>query len=195
MTAGGGGKVSRMLDGPWSGGLDGVVGAMGAALAMYGFLIVATRLSGLRSLAQLSAFDLLMTISIGSMLATTALSPSVPLVDGVAAAGVLFGAQTAISLLRRRLGTRLIDNQPSVLMIGEELLDDHLREARMTTDDVMSKLRQEGIRDLGEVGVVVLERTGSVSVIPRDADGQIRVAKPLVAGVRGHDRVPSLRRG
>jgi len=158
---------------------------------MYLVVIVATRLNGLRSLAELSAFDLVMTISIGSIVSTTALSPSVSLADGIAAVAVLFLGQSSISILRRRSRMQhLVDNQPVVLMVGSVVLDDHLAEARMTRGDLFGKLRERGVRDLADVAVVVLERTGGVSVIERGPEDGVAVGPELLTDVRGAEQVP-----
>lgn len=176
-------------------GLDQAGWTAAFALTMYAVVIIATRLSGLRSLAQLSAFDLIMTISIGSVLASTALSRSTPLLDGVVAVAVLFLAQSAISVLRRRRSAqRAVDNRPLVLMVGSTTLDENLRAARMTPDDIRVKLREHGIRDLDQVGVVVLERTGVLSVIERDESGAPTMDPGLLVGVGGADRVPAPQR-
>lgn len=173
------------------GGVGVAVGVAVAAASLYAVVIVATRLNGLRSLAQFSAFDFVMTVSIGTTVATTALSPSVAVVDGVAVVVVLFGLQSTISLLRRRVRLqRLVDNQPLVLMVGDQLVEASLGEARMTAGDVFAKLREEGVRQLDEVAVVVLERTGSISVVRRGQDGSRAVAPALLSEVRRGELVP-----
>lgn len=150
-----------------------------AAIAIYLWVIAATRLLGLRSFAKMSAFDFAMTIATGSVIATVALG-SVPLTSGLVAVAVLFTAQYAVARLRRTTPAgRVIDNQPLLLLYEGRILDDHLAKARLTRGDLMGKLRAADVTDVAAVRLVVLETTGDVSVIR--SSGPIDPA--LLAGV------------
>ncbi|WP_231561732.1 hypothetical protein [Nitrosococcus oceani] len=58
-----------------------------ATLVAYGALIFLLRLSGKRTLAKMTAFDFVVTIAIGSVLANIALSKSTPFMEGMTAHG------------------------------------------------------------------------------------------------------------
>ena len=94
---------------------------VGIALSVIGFyfcLILFTRIVGLRSFSKLSSYDLAMTVGIGSILASTVLSKSTSLLQGVFAIGMLFTLQAVLSIIRRKFKPfkALIDNQPIILM-------------------------------------------------------------------------------
>ncbi|HSK22607.1 MAG TPA: YetF domain-containing protein [Egicoccus sp.] len=136
-----------------------------AAVAIYLWVILATRLLGLRSFAKMSAFDFAMTIATGSVIATVALG-SVPLTSGMTAIAVLFVAQFAVARLRRGTGLDgVIDNRPLLLLYEGRILDDHLAKARLTRGDLMGKLRAADVTRVAAVRLVVLETTGDISVI------------------------------
>lgn len=136
-----------------------------AAIAIYLWVIAATRVLGLRSFAKLSAFDFAMTVATGSVIASVALG-SVTLTVGLTAVAVLFAAQYAVARLRRNTTVGgLIDNQPLLLVYEGRILDDHLARARLTRTDLLSKLRGANVTEIAAVRVVVLETTGDVSVI------------------------------
>ncbi|MDQ4144877.1 MAG: DUF421 domain-containing protein [Actinomycetota bacterium] len=139
-----------------------------AALATLGIFIstvVYTRLTGLRSFSKMSSFDFAITVAIGSLIASVGLTSSA-LLTGVVSLGTLFAMQTGIALLRRVAKfSKVVDNEPLLLMAGEHMLSDNLRQARITEDDVRAKLREANVLNYEELRAVVLETTGDVSVI------------------------------
>jgi uncharacterized membrane protein YcaP (DUF421 family) len=139
--------------------------ALAATVAIYLWVIGATRLAGLRSFSKMSAFDFAMTVAIGSIIASTALGTA-PLAMGMLAVAVLFIAQVVVSRLRRATNVEgAVDNTPLLLMFGAEVLDEHLARARLTRDDLRAKLRAANVLDPSDVRAVVLETTGDVSVL------------------------------
>ncbi|MDN6123724.1 MAG: DUF421 domain-containing protein [Brevibacterium sp.] len=162
-----------------------VISTVGNYLA----LILFSRVAGLRSFSQMTNFDMAATVGIGSMLATTALSSSTPLLVGVVGLAVLFAVQWVVSRLRRHRGPeRLVDNSPLVLMSGADVLSEHLTIAAMTRSDLRSKLRLAGVTRYDQVGAVVLEVTGEVSVLVKGPDDP-PMDPDLFASVRGRDQL------
>ena len=144
-----------------------VAGIVLSVLGFYGCLILFTRLVGLRSFSKLSSYDLAMTVGIGSILASTVLSKSTSLLQGVLAIGMLFMLQALLSIMRRRFKPfkALIDNQPIILMTNGEYLLDNLKEAKLSTNDIKQILRQNGIKSKSEIFAVIMETTANISVI------------------------------
>lgn len=131
-------------------------------------LIVLLRISGKRTLAKLNAFDLVVTVAVGSTLATILLSSSVSFTQGAAALGLLAGLQMIAALLssRRRWGRRVLTSPPTVLLRDGKLLPEVLSRQRLSDADIRQAVRGSGHGDLGAIGAVVLESDGSLSVIP-----------------------------
>lgn len=135
-----------------------------SAMLMYLAIVAAVRLNGLRSFAKMSSFDFATTVAIGSLLATVAMSGS-SLFNGILAVAVLLGLQAVVAFGRRsRPVHRVVDNQPVLLMAEGRMLDDNLRRARVSADDVRAKLRLRGVIDERSVRFAVLETTGDVSI-------------------------------
>jgi len=146
----------------WSGALQIVISAMIILVAV----ILLIRLNGLRSLSKMSSFDFSVTVAVGSILASTLLSDSVSVTDGVIGVGSLLLTQRLIALARSRIGASLlVDNSPVVLMVGDQMLDDTLKKVRVTHEDVRAKLREANVIELTEVHAVILESTGDISVL------------------------------
>jgi uncharacterized membrane protein YcaP (DUF421 family) len=151
-----------------------------AAFAIYLAVILATRLSGLRSFSKMSAFDFAMTVAIGSLIASAA-SGQAPLATVVVGVAVLYLGQFVVAMLRTHGGLHgLLDNSPLLLMDGSEILHDNLTMARLTLDDLHGKLREANVLHYGQVRAVVLETTGDISVL----HGGGRFDPALLRGVR-----------
>ncbi len=133
----------------------------------YVSLVFMLRVSGKRTLAKMNAFDLVVTVAIGSTLATIVLSKSVALAEGLLALALLIGMQFAISWSSTRMPwlRRVVTGEPRLLLRDGTMLDEALRGARVTREEVRAAVRSSGIGALGDVAAVVLETDGSFSVI------------------------------
>lgn len=140
------------------------------AVPTYAILVLFVRLAGKRTLSKLNAFDLVVTVSLGSTLATIVLNPDITLVRGALALALLILLQFVISWTSARLPwvRRLVTGEPTLLLHRGEPLRDALRGARQTMDDVRAAVRAAGIARLEDVEAVVLETDGSISVVKRD---------------------------
>lgn len=102
---------------------------------------------------------------------------------------VLFVIQWVVARLRRHRGPeRLVDNSPLVLMSGSDVLSEHLTIAQMTRSDLRSKLRLAGVTRYDQVGAVILEVTGDVSVLVKDPEDP-PMEPDLFVSVRGRDHL------
>lgn len=160
------------------------------AVGIYAFLLLLTRLAGLRSFAKMSSFDFAITVAMGSLLASAILTETPPLFQAMMALAMLFGLQYLVSLLRRHVSlvAKVVDNQPLLLMAGAEVLEENMDEARMTREDLYAKLRMAGVTRPDQVLAVVMETTGDVSVLTTSDDGQ-PLDLELLHGVRGAERL------
>lgn len=159
-----------------------------ATPAVYLAVIVLTRLSGVRSLAKMSTFDFAATVAIGSTLSAAALSTT-PLASGVLALTVLFALQFLIGKARQRgLARGAFDNRPVLVLAHGRVLDDQLARVRVSRHELWAQLRLAGIERLEQVGAVVMETTGDLSVL-RSA----QLSPELLDGVHGaeHLRAPA----
>lgn len=170
-----------MLDKLFSASTDQVLLIIVATLGVFLTVITYTRVAGLRSFSKMSGFDFAMTIAVGSLMATVALTKA-PLIQGMVALAVLYFIQVAIALLRKlSFFKNLVDNQPLLLMDGSRMLYDNMSKARVTETDITSKLREANVKDLSTVRAVVLETTGDISVL----HGEGPIDPALLGNVRG----------
>ncbi|TWU00042.1 hypothetical protein Pla108_09850 [Botrimarina colliarenosi] len=168
-------------------GFDDVSMVVLSAFVTYAAILVYTRLAGLRSFSKMSAADFAMTVAVGSLFASTIASPKPQLAIGVVALGTLFVGQWALSFARVKSTwfSGVVDNQPILLMKGEEILDDNLRRVNVTRADLYGKLREANAFDFSQVLAVIFETTGDISVLhSRDSDAQLdsRLLNGVVGG-------------
>ena len=139
----------------------------------YAALILLLRLSGKRTLSKMNAFDLVVTVSLGSTLATILLSRDVALVEGIVAFSVLIGLQFGVAWLSVRSSHvhRLVKAEPTLLFYRGEFLRKAMKQQRVSESEVLAAVRAQGIAALAAVEAVVLEPDGSVVAVHRPADG------------------------
>jgi uncharacterized membrane protein YcaP (DUF421 family) len=133
----------------------------------YVALVAILRISGKRTLTKLNAFDLVVTVALGSTLATVLLSKSVALAEGVLAMTLLVFLQFAITWLSVRSSRfqEVVKSEPTLIMHQGRFLDGAMRTQRITREEIMAALRSNGLADAADVAAVVLETDGTVSVI------------------------------
>lgn len=137
------------------------------AVLAYGALVVVLRISGKRTLAKMNAFDLVITVALGSTLASAVLDSAVPLVESVVAFAALAGLQAVVAHAqsRRRWAESLARSEPSLLVRDGRMLTGAMRRERVVESEVLQAVRSSGRGSLDGVAAVVLEPDGSLSVI------------------------------
>ncbi|WP_138760215.1 DUF421 domain-containing protein [Modestobacter altitudinis] len=149
----------------------GRVAAVGTAA--YLSVVVVLRVSGKRTLAKLNAFDLVVTVALGSTLATILLSSDVSWSEGVTALALLAGLQAVVAWVTvHRSGARaVVTARPTLVWRDGRPLDSALAGQRVALDEVRQAVRATGTGDLSQVAAVVLESDGTLSVIPQGKIG------------------------
>lgn len=156
-----------------------ILGPVIRAVIAVAAVIAFTRMNGLRSFSKMSSFDFAITVAMGTLVAGTVTgSPGMAMtIIGMAA---IFAVQHAISTGRVRMGlSQLVDNDPLMLMDGPEILEENLRAAKITKQDLIAKLREANALNFDDVQAVVLETTGDISVLHGD-----KMDQRLLEGVR-----------
>ena len=133
----------------------------------YAGLIVLLRVSGKRTLSKMNAFDLIVTVALGSTLATVLLNKSVALLDGLLAFTLLIGLQYCITWLSVRYPTvdNLVKADPTLLVYEGRYLPEAMRQQRVTEGEILNSLRERGIDSLSETAAVVLENDGTLNAL------------------------------
>lgn len=150
-------------------GWDAVFRTVAIGGMAYAALIVLLRVSGKRTLSKMNAFDFVVTVALGSSLATVLLSQSVTLAEGITAFAVLIVLQlliTRLSVMSNRF-QYLIKSEPRIIFHDGRFLPEAMRAERVTNEEILAAVRAEGHARIEDVGSVVLETDGTFSVLPR----------------------------
>ena len=147
---------------------SGLVRVLVIGIIAYTGLVQILLESGKRTLSKMNAFDLVVTVALGSTLATIILSKDVALAEGLLALVLLIGLQYAVtwSSVRWSAISKLVKSSPTLLFYRGEFLPAHMRSARVVEDEILAGVREQGLGSMDDVAAVVLETDGSFSVIP-----------------------------
>lgn len=169
-----------MLFDSWTGLARVLVVGILAYLAMV-FLL---RISGKRTLSKMNAFDFIVTIALGSTLATVLLSEDVALAEGILAFALLIFLQYIITWLSVRSSTifQLIKATPELLFYQGEFLESVMKQERVNEAEIRAAIRTSGVASLEDIAAVVLETDGTFTVLSNSAGGSssslANVARP-----------------
>ncbi len=134
--------------------------------AGYATLVAILRTSGKRTLAKLNAFDLVVTVSLGSTLATIFLDQKVTWAAGAVALATLALLQFLVASFTTRLGGRtVVTSGPTLLLQDGRILESALDQQRVTEAEVWQAVRSSGVGDVELVAAAVLETDGTISVV------------------------------
>ena len=117
------------------------------------------RVSGKREVTQLSAFELILLVTLGDLISQTVLQEDFSLTGGFLAVGWRFPRTRPV-----------LDGEPTVLLTDGDVDEKVLRYERLPLDDVLVAAREHSVRDLADVDLVVLEPDGTFSFFKKDQD-------------------------
>ncbi|MCS4489758.1 DUF421 domain-containing protein [Corynebacterium sp. ES2775-CONJ] len=138
------------------------------------FTIVAIlRMSGKRTLAQLNAFDFIITVALGSTVASIILSTDVTYSEGLLALGLLACLQFVVARASSNNSRirRIVTSPPALLVRDGEPLLDVIHTHRLSVAGVEQAIRQAGYGGFDQIFAVILESNGQLSVIPHSNRG------------------------
>ena len=159
--------------------LFGSAGEMGwvalKALLLYVSAVLFFRLGKRRSLTDLSPFDFIAAVAVGSVVGRVPNAHDASYLSGVVTLAAVLAAHAAVTRLRQFPSVaQLIDHRPRLLVARGRVLEDELLRCGLTRADLLGLLRRQGVAELDEVRFAIFEQRGHVSVIrgAATADGE-----------------------
>ena len=137
------------------------------AALLFVVVVVALRLSPRRTLSNLSVYDFVTAVAVGSIVGRVPNASDTSFVAGAVTLIVLLTMNRLIST--RRLGSSMgtiLDRRPAILVRRGKIDTAALRREHLTEDDLDSLLRSRGVTDIGETEYVIFEPGGSISIVP-----------------------------
>jgi len=138
------------------------------AFAVFALMLVVIRVLGKRTVGNFAAFDLIVAMMLGEVVSEI-IYADVSFLQGTVAILVIAGAQSANAWLSwwDHGWDKILEGQPTVVVRDGALVEAGMRAERMNGKDIVAHLRLQGIRDMREVALALVEDDGSVSVLKR----------------------------
>jgi uncharacterized membrane protein YcaP (DUF421 family) len=138
-------------------------------LCVYFALLLLFRLTGKRSLGELTSFDFVVLLIISESVSSGILAQDLSFTGAIVAAATLLLIDVSLSLLKQRFAwlNGLLEDRPVLLLRDGKLLPERLRGERVDAADILEAARRlHGIERLEDIKAAVLERRGVISIIP-----------------------------
>lgn len=129
-------------------------------------LFVLTRIMGKKQISQLTLFDYVVGISIGSIAAELAINDSISYIQGITGMIIyaLFPILLSIISLRSYLGRKILDGVPTILIQNGKINEGGLKKTKMNINDLLEECRLKDVFDIGDIEFAILETSGNLSI-------------------------------
>lgn len=151
------------------------------AAAIYGLLLVVFRLTGNRSLGQITTFDFILLLIISEAIQNGMVGSDYSVTNAFVLILTLISIDLALSVVKDRmpLVEKWLDGVPLVIVEHGRPLRDRMRKSRVDVSDVLAAARKlHGLERMEQIKYAVLERDGEISIIPRDSGVDARSDAP-----------------
>lgn len=129
-------------------------------------LFVLTKIMGKKQISQLTLFDYVVGISIGSIAAELAINDSITYIQGIVSMIIyaIFPILLSIISLKSYLGRKLLDGVPTILIENGKINERCLKKTKMNINDLLEECRLKDVFDIGEIESAILETSGNLSI-------------------------------
>lgn len=149
--------------------MNGYTNILTRSIATFLGLLLIARIMGRKHMSELTYFDHIVSITIGSIIASIAVDRSIRTSDGIIATvvwGILPILIGYISL-KNLTFRRIVDSEPLIIIQNGKILDKNMTKTRYHMGDLLLQLRQKDVFDITEVEFAVLEPNGKLSVLKK----------------------------
>ena len=141
------------------------------SFVIYFFMYLVIRFMGKRQVGQMTPFDLVVLLVLSNAVQNAIIGNDNSLGGGIIAAVAIVALNWAMSeaAFRSKKARRLIEGEPTLLIHDGKILRSCLAAERVTVDELMAALRENGVADPLHVRFAILEDNGKISVIAKGA--------------------------
>ncbi|UOF90101.1 DUF421 domain-containing protein [Fodinisporobacter ferrooxydans] len=152
------------------------------------------RIMGKRAVAEMSAFDMVMVVVLGTIYAAPLSTTSI--LSTVIAGLSLTGTYLLFSyLMLNNKIRRTVMAQPTVLIHKGNINENGMKQARITIPELLSELRTHGLTAVSDVEFAIMEEVGKISVIPKSSERPVRPSDLMLATKPEELRTPVIVEG
>lgn len=129
-------------------------------------LLIFVRIIGKQQMAELTFFDYIVGITIGSIASTLSVQVNQNTLATLVgmAIWVLLPLLLAFICLRSAAIRKLVEGEATVVIENGKILDNHLKKIRISIDDLISELRTQGVFNIADVEFALFESNGKLSI-------------------------------
>ena len=141
-------------------------------LIVYFFLLMVFRISGKRTLAQSTNFELVLLLIISETTQQAMVDNDHSITNGFLLILTLVGTSIVLSLLKQRFPTldKWLDGSPFVIIENGKMLKDRMQKARVDEADILEAARGlQGLERLDQIKYAIVERSGEITIVPKRA--------------------------
>ena len=141
------------------------------SIAVYLFVLVVFRISGKRSLSQITTFDFILLLIIGEATQQALLGNDFSVINAFVVIATLTTLEVVFSWMGRSMPAfgRVMEGQPVVLVEHGKLLRERANQEGVTLAEILAAGRENhGLERLEQFKYAILERHGGISVVPTD---------------------------
>lgn len=131
-------------------------------------LFVLTKFMGKKQVSQLSLFDYIIGITIGSIAADISLDIEKDLISGVSSLVIymLFSILISFLTMHSMKLRRFIIGVPTILIENNAIIEDGLKKVKLDVNDLLTEARSQGYFKLEDIEFAIMETNGKISFMP-----------------------------
>lgn len=121
---------------------------------------------GKKQISQLTLFDYVVGISIGSIAAELAINESISYIQGITGMTIyaLFPILLSLISLKSNLARKILDGVPTILIQNGEINEKGLKKTKMNINDLIEECRLKDVFDIKDIKFAILETSGNLSI-------------------------------
>lgn len=142
-------------------------------IVVYCFLLVIFRIAGKRTLAEITTFDLVLTLIISESIQQGLIGLDNSLTNAFLTVIALVGTDITLAFLKQQFPAleRVLEGMPVLLVQRGEMDHDAMQRERVSKEDLLHAARREqGVRSMSEIEYAVIERSGGISIVPKQPE-------------------------
>lgn len=138
-------------------------------LIIYIFLSFMLRIMGKRQLGELEVSELVSTLLVSEIASLPIDNPDIPLLNAIIPIALIVSIEVILSTIKNKSERlkKTIEGEPEYIIYKGRLLQNALRDNRMSVNELLSQLRAQGVGSIDEVYYAAVEKSGSLSVLKR----------------------------
>ena len=144
------------------------------SVLLYLLVIFALRLMGKKQLGELQPSELVTTILVSNIATLSLEDPSMPMIMGILPILMIVCLDVFMSgiMLKNTKIRTLVTGSPKIIIKDGEIDQLQLKSLRYTIDDVTEAMREHDIFDISQVQYAIVETTGKINFLEKQADGK-----------------------